>query len=196
MGIKPTRAEMEDRIEFTRELLIAGFPKGQIKRQLREKFGEMSRKTCENYISRASKVTLADMNSNVSEQRAIALERYESIFSDPDATPIEKIKAQERIDRICGSEAAHRSEISGAGGKPIAIEDATERLTESELRAIVAAGQSRMVSLPATNGNGHHNGHNGNGKANGHNGHNGHSNGEANGSLHVSEEDAGEATLN
>lgn len=104
-----------------------------------------------------------DMGTNKEESRAQAIERYEAIAQDPASSPMERIRAQERIDKILGLECPQRTELSGINGKPIAVENTNEQELEK-----LPTDRLLHILGAVTNANGHTNG---NGKANGGNGH-------------------------
>ena len=104
-GRRPTVEELAERIEFCRSMLLRRVPKNTIKRALRAKFGgEISANTIEGYLGRAREALLADVGRGRHNHRANALGFYESIVADPKVAPRDKIKAQERIDKLLGLE--------------------------------------------------------------------------------------------
>jgi hypothetical protein len=112
---RATRAEERDRIERTRQLLAAGSYKGEVKKALIAAYG-ISARTCEAYISRARAEILAGTGRSEDEHRADALALYESIKADPNSTNIEKLKAQERIDKLLALEGPVKVQHSGSVG--------------------------------------------------------------------------------
>ena len=143
---RPTDDELEEKVEFVMHLESLALKMGQIKREFRKQYGDTPHSTIVDYIGRAR----ARMRESVKESReditAKAINRYEGIFRDPAASPMERIRAQERIDKIHGIEAPTRAEHSGVDGGPIQIE---QLIAASELTAIdVERALLQVVNVP------------------------------------------------
>lgn len=149
-GIKPTREQRDEAVEYTRELLIRALHFGQIKQALRMKFPWITGKsTCSDYVGRARQVMLSDMSTDREEQRAESLSRYHAVLRDKDSSPMEKIKAQERIDKLLGLEMPHRTELTGANGKPLAVEHSAKPDYDIAAMERITRG---LIGLPEDNG--------------------------------------------
>lgn len=138
--VKPTIEEMEERIEFVMELEASALLPGAIKRMFREKFGDVSHVTINDYILRA-RARLQESHKDKAEELAKkAVARYEAILRDPSAEPHARIAAQTRIDKIWGVEAPARTELSGANGGAIQIEQliAASELTPDDVKRALA----------------------------------------------------------
>lgn len=161
-GVKPTHAEVVERIEYTRELLIRALHGGQIKQALRAKYGPLSHATCGRYVSRARHVMVEEMGMSRDEARGQALERYEAVIRDKAADHYDRIRAQERIDKILGLETPQRIAHEGKDGAPIQIE--TRPLQELPREKLLELAEKLSTPRIELNGNGHANG-NGTAKA-------------------------------
>ena len=117
-GKKPTNSELETRIEYTSELVSQGLAMSAIKSKLRERFGELSARTCASYRSRACAMFLEQAGQSREEIRAESFAFYKNVISDPKATLRERLLARERIDKIFGIETL-RTELSGSNGEPL-----------------------------------------------------------------------------
>ena len=104
-GRRPTTDEITDRVELCRSLLLRRVPKGTIKKAFRQRFGvDVDHTTIERYLLRAREGLVADLARGRQLHRAEALGFYESILADPAAAVRDKVKAQERIDKLLGLE--------------------------------------------------------------------------------------------
>jgi hypothetical protein len=104
-GRNPTADETAERIELCRSMLLRGVPKFTIKRAFRQRFGaDIDHATIERYLTRAREGMLADLTRGRQTFRAGSLAFYESVKADPTATVRDKVKAQERIDKLLGLE--------------------------------------------------------------------------------------------
>src|SRR5437762_3384351 len=104
-GRKPTTDEKAERIELCRSMLLRRVPKSTIKKAFRQRFGAaIDHATIERYLARAREVMLTDLTRGRQLLRADRLALYESILADPKAARRDKIKAQERIDKLLGLE--------------------------------------------------------------------------------------------
>src|SRR5438874_2027192 len=104
-GRKPTTDEKAERIELCRSMLLRRVPKSTIKKAFRQRFGHnIDHTTIERYLLRAREVMLTDLTRGRQLLRAEGLALYESILADPKAAHRDKVKAQERIDKLMGLE--------------------------------------------------------------------------------------------
>jgi hypothetical protein len=107
---KSTAEEMEERVDYTARMLARRVVKSDIKRELKSRYGVTAR-TCEEYLSRARGVVLSWTGKAKAEHRVDSLAFYESVLQG-DASVAEKIKAQERIDKLLGLEEPQRLKLS------------------------------------------------------------------------------------
>jgi hypothetical protein len=104
-GRRPTTDEIAERVELCRSLLLRRVPKGTIKKAFRQRFGaDVDHTTIERYLQRAREGLVADLARGRQVHRAEALGFYESILADPAVPPRDKVRAQERIDKLLGLE--------------------------------------------------------------------------------------------
>lgn len=137
---KPTQDEIEERTEFVMELEAQYMHEGQIKRMFREKYGDVHYTTILDYIQRARARFKQSANVKPSDVAERAMAFYQAVIRDPCSTVTERIKAQERMDKIFGIEAPSRSELSGVNGGAIQIEQliAASELTPDDVRRALA----------------------------------------------------------
>jgi hypothetical protein len=104
-GRRPTTDEIAERIELCRSMLLRRVPKSTIKKAFRQRFGaELSANTIEGYLGRAREAMLIDLTRGKQALRADALAFYESVLADLSAPIRDKVRAQERIDKLMGLE--------------------------------------------------------------------------------------------
>jgi len=138
--VRPTEDEMEEKIEFVMELEAQYMHEGQIKRMFREKYGDVHYTTILDYIQRARARFKQSANVKPSDVAERAMAFYQAVIRDPCSTVTERIKAQERMDKIFGIEAPSRSELSGVNGGAIQIEQliAASELTPDDVKRALA----------------------------------------------------------
>lgn len=95
---------MAERIEFIRSAIVKRKPKSVIKSEFTEKFGKVSPRTIERYLSRARELILSTAADSRDWFRAQSLALYGSILSGDKVKVRDRIKAQERIDKLLGLE--------------------------------------------------------------------------------------------
>lgn len=120
--IRPTDEEVEERVEFVMQLEARALLPGQLKREFREKYGDVPHRTIMEYVARARAIFQQTKLERREELANRAIARYEEIMRSFDSSPSDRIRAQERIDKIWGVEAPTRTEHSGIDGGPIQIE--------------------------------------------------------------------------
>jgi hypothetical protein len=104
-GRKPTTEEIAERIELCRSMLLRRVPKSTIKKAFRQRFGQdVDHATIERYLTRAREAMLIDLTRGKQALRADSLAFYESILADPNAPYRDRVRAQERIDKLMGLE--------------------------------------------------------------------------------------------
>jgi hypothetical protein len=104
-GRKPSTDEIAERIELCRSMLLRRVPKSTIKKAFRQRFGaEIDHGTIERYLTRAREGMLIDLTRGRQNHRAGSLAFYESVLADPKAAVRDKVRAQERIDKLLGLE--------------------------------------------------------------------------------------------
>jgi hypothetical protein len=104
-GRKPSVEEVAERIELCRSMLLRRVPKATIKKAFRQRFGQdIDHGTIERYLTRAREAMLVDLTRGRQNHRAGSLAFYESVLADHNASLRDKVKAQERIDKLLGLE--------------------------------------------------------------------------------------------
>jgi hypothetical protein len=149
-GRIPTE-ELEERIDFAYKLLCRRLYKSDIKRALKQRYS-MPARTCEDYIARARERIVAETGESKPEHRAKSLAFYESVLADPEEKAADRIRAQERIDKLLGLEEPAECVIKGDKSNPLVIHVVETVVTSrEEAKAILALPQPAL--------NGHTNGH-------------------------------------
>src|SRR4051812_43598463 len=136
-GRKPTTEEIAERIELCRSMLLRRVPKSTIKKAFRQRFGaDIDHGTVERYLTRAREAMLADLTRGRQTHRAGALAFYESVLADPAAAVRDKVKAQERIDRLLGLEdKSNRPPLEVVLGQlPAPVADPLRRILADRVR--------------------------------------------------------------
>lgn len=141
---RPTRDELEARIEMTVKLISAGFHDGQVKRTVAKEYN-CSTRTVEAYLRRAREILRDRRNRSREDLQAESMAYYESVLVSKSATPRDRLFARKRIDELLGLEEPRRHEHSGPAGGPIKTESTVSPiLTDPELRK-----QAQDLSLKA-----------------------------------------------
>ena len=113
--MRPTRKEHDERVAICADMLARGFRNGAIKRRVAA-FFDCSPRSVERYLRRARDRLVEELNEGDREEhRARALDQYRMLLRDDGTTPVVRLKAQERIDKILGLEAPAetRQEVYG-----------------------------------------------------------------------------------
>jgi hypothetical protein len=153
-GRRPTTEEVAERIELCRSLLLRRVPKATIKKAFRQRFGgDIDHTTIERYLLRAREAMLEDLTRGRQTHRAGALAFYESVLADHSASLRDKVKAQERIDKLLGLEdKSNQPPLEVVlGNLPTAIADPLRRLLADRVRADAggAGGPPEQFAGPA-----------------------------------------------
>lgn len=138
-GIKPTNEELERRALAVLDRMVSGHSKSAIVMMARSSWG-VDHRTAFRYMARASKILSDSANLPLAEMRTRAMGFYESVMRDGKASHRDKIRAQERIDKLFGLEAPTRTEVTGHGGGPIRTKSDDDRrpVTTEELAPVFA----------------------------------------------------------
>lgn len=153
---KPTRMQLEDRVERTRQLLAEGNRKHVIKKVLKQAYG-VSAATCERYLRRARDLILEETGKPASEHRADAFAFYETLKADKSLPAIVRLKAQERVDKLLALELPVKltlTDPSGENPMTVRLEAAklVQTLPEDDLQKLAAA-YDLVERLNANKGN-------------------------------------------
>lgn len=96
--------EREERVQMVCGLLTRGVQKSLIKSAFRGKYGDISPRHMEVYISEARSRLREQVGVPVEELRGAAYALYCSVLQNEKATINQKLLAQERIDKLLGLE--------------------------------------------------------------------------------------------
>lgn len=137
-------AEVERRVSECRVALESHFTKGEIKKQMKEKYGVDAR-TVENYLSRAREQIVQEVAETREYLRSQSVAVYRRILRSPDSTAKDKIMAQRQIDHILGLHAPWKVAQTDTDGKDISPDEARARVSDlarGVLNRIGASGAS------------------------------------------------------
>lgn len=109
--VKPTQEEIEKRIDICVQYLGRKTPKSVIKQRLNVLYG-VGPRTVEAYLSRARKKIMQAVGRTRADLVADSVATYTAIIADPDTSASDRIRAQERIDKVLGLEAAFKVDVS------------------------------------------------------------------------------------
>lgn len=123
-------ADIEERIEFVQNCLSRYVLKSEIKKLVREKYGEISHQSIESYLSRAKQRILAGIQKTREECRAQSVAFYESVLMDPNATTMERLKARQRLDAVLGTNAPTKVAVTDTDGKDVSPDEARARVSD------------------------------------------------------------------
>lgn len=112
-GKHPTAGEKDDRIEFTLRQIATGKYKSDIKRALRERYGNLCARTCERYITAAFEITMLEMKRPAEELAAEAVAFYDGIIANQELSIFVRMRARERKDKLLGLEKPIKHDVSG-----------------------------------------------------------------------------------
>lgn len=135
--VKPTKAELADRIALTKTLLAAGHQKGHIKKALRKTY-DVEARTCELYLARARDELMSELGRTKAEFRADSLAYYQSIKSDDKAPVFARLKAQENIDKLLALPLPAKITLTDPTG---------EKPMESNLHVSVTDRRHRLAAI-------------------------------------------------
>lgn len=152
-GIKSTRAELVERVALVKKMLCGGYAKCDVKRLIASKFG-VDFRTIERYLARARREILDDIGIPKDEHQGNSLTFYKSVLSDPKARNFEKLKAQERIDKLLGLESPQRHEHTGSEGGPVQYDCTIHEQIQSAKQAVLEGSTQRLLERFGHRGNG------------------------------------------
>jgi hypothetical protein len=112
---KASRAEIAERVNFVKSLVVLGFTRGQIHAAVEHRFGVAWRQ-CDAYIARAREELRDEANISLEDLRAEAIEFYRSLLRNHQLDISVRLLARKRLDDILGLEAA--GVLAAARDKP------------------------------------------------------------------------------
>lgn len=152
--IRPAKTDVQARVEFVRELIAKRALTSVIKSKFREKFGPADHTTILRYMLRAREAILADASRTRSEMKAESKAFYETFLNDPKVSARDKIRAQERLDKLMGLEERKaidlKAEIVGEDATPQKVERIRRVLAAELERRGLATGVGGAASADST----------------------------------------------
>jgi hypothetical protein len=139
---QPTDAELQARIDRCRQLLGQGKYDGEVKKIVAAQF-KLSPRTVERYLRRARDLIVADTGRDKQEHRAESYAFYVEVRGNAKALPKDRLRAQERIDKLLGLEEPQRHQLAIHRRR---IED----LSDDELQAIASGTATATLEEPPT----------------------------------------------
>lgn len=127
-GERPTDDEYAERVDYAYALLARRKRPSEIKRRMRAKWPGMPARTIQNYLARAREQIQANAAQGRAVLRADSLALYESGIDDDKVPFRDKVKAQERIDKLLGLEVQLPPLELLCGYLGISLEQLRERL--------------------------------------------------------------------
>ena len=145
-----TKDELEERVEHAAFLMARRLPKSQIKRNLMDAYNLTSARQVERYMAGARKLARAASRVKPDEALRQAINFYNSVISDPDANIFEKLKAQERLDKLYGHD-QYNIKLSGDPKNPIAIHGTVVTIDAMSMidkaRSILKEAEAQRVGI-------------------------------------------------
>lgn len=105
----------EQIIARTKTMIAQCMHTGEIKKALFREF-DIAWRQAMKYIGIARKEILESEGVSLEDKRSRSRAFYESVLQDPAATMFDKLRANERLDKLDGLEAPQRREVSGPAG--------------------------------------------------------------------------------
>lgn len=148
---RPTDAQKQERIEMTYKLLSRGKRPAQITEAIANKYGCGRLTVRREYLTRAREMQLEQLRETKGVMISKSLAFYLSILEDSEVSPRDRLKAQERIDKLLGLEAQESQvNVNVSGDATITVDD---RATAAR-NAIAGELAKRNVSGQTGDGNG------------------------------------------
>jgi len=123
---RATPEQLQERIAYARELLLKGATKTEIRSAIRKKFGkQLHWSTCDWYSSRARAAMRKETGDGFDDLVSCSYSTYQSIIEDPDTKPLEKIRAQEAMDKLLGLRAPQRVAQTDSKGNDVGMPSVT-----------------------------------------------------------------------
>jgi hypothetical protein len=142
---RPSPDEVEDRTLMVRRLLAQGQYDGQIKKVVAAHY-KISPRTVERYLRRARDEMLAETGQDKSQLRAEGYGFYREMRANGKASDKDRLKAQERIDKLLGLEAPQKIQVGG---------DDIDREIRRELDRLAGRRQAADAGAAPGDRNGH-----------------------------------------
>lgn len=144
----PSRAELSDqKLAFVRGLLEVRTPLGEIKATFGKKFN-CNPRSAERFITLAYELMRLDTDKTPEDHKSDAYQFYSKIVGDASEKTVDRIRAQERLDKILGLEAEIK--ISTNGNTSVTIQPQLSREEEQAAVEAVLNGTEAAHAATAT----------------------------------------------
>lgn len=143
-GIKPTREEHAERIGMVRKMWVAGWPKRDIKRAMRSRYG-VGFRSVEKYLARVKDQLLEDLGRDADEHRSDALAFYKKLLVEADSDAV-RLKAMQSICRLLGLNMPEKLAQTDSQGRDLSPSEREQRLLE-----LIEIMRSRQNLEPSEN---------------------------------------------
>ncbi len=140
-----TKADVKERVEIVRRMLLQRFSKAEIKLMIAAKYGIKHRMVA-NYIRRAQDILIAESGQGKDAHVAEAYGFYLAITHDDTAKNYDRIHAQTRIDKLLGLESPAKFAQTDVEGNDVSRDDAGDMLAD-----LVKRMRSRQSSALESN---------------------------------------------
>ncbi len=142
---KTKKAEIALRVEVVRQMLLLRYTKAEIKQSIAAKYGLKQRQTCR-YIRWAQTILRAESKQDKADHVAEAYGFYLSITKDTTASARDRLRAQERIDKLLGLESPTKYAQTDSDGNDVSPAEAGDMLAD-----LVKRMQSRQSNALESN---------------------------------------------
>jgi hypothetical protein len=149
---KATAEEVQERIEFTADLILKEKPRCEIHRILKRKWGLHWTTIDSMYVLRARKWLMERCNITVAQAKSKGLNVLIDVLRTGNNS--ERLKAERRLAEVFGYDAPRKMEVTGRDGEPLVNERPFKSVPTEELIRL-AHEESRGV-IGAHEGNGDH----------------------------------------
>ncbi len=139
------KAGVQQRVELVRQMLLMRYSKAEIKQSISRKYG-IKHRMVNRYVRRAQDIMLAESRQDRSDHVAEAYGFYLAITKNKEASDRDRLRAQERIDKLLGLESPTKYAHTDAAGNDVSQEDAGDMLAD-----LVKRMRSRQSSAIESN---------------------------------------------
>lgn len=117
---RPTRSDERDRVELCRKLLALRASECDVERAAMQQFG-VGRRKARRYLALARRAMSAAAGRSRDEHVAEAYAFYGSLIADRHAKDADRLKAQERIEKLLGLDPASAGESAEFDGETVSF---------------------------------------------------------------------------
>lgn len=140
----PSRAEQTAvKVKLVRELIERRTAIADIKRSFAQRFN-CTERAAERFITLAYELMRQDTEKPIEQHKVDSLYEYRKVLKDPQAKHVDRIRAQERIDKILGLEAEIK--ISTNGNTNVTVSPAMTPAQQADLIQRVLGDASEAVA--------------------------------------------------